>query len=399
MEQHEHRASLKDLAHLADRLHLRSFQCPVITVAGTNGKGSCVALLAALYQSAGSRVGHYTSPHLLRYNERIQINDQPIADEKLCEAFEAIDDVRDDKRLGYFQWTTLAALWLFQRASLDVLILEVGLGGRFDPTNLVDPSVSVITTIDLDHMHILGDTREKIALEKAGILRKDTPFVCGDRAPPAVLKAKARELKTPCFFVNQDYQISETDNAWSFQDGDVNYVDLPKPTLLLDNAAMALKVVSILHPQLPLSLVAIRQGLTQVCLPGRLQVVQGAVCEMILDVSHNRQSLLQLKAFLSQRPCAGRTLAVFGMFNDKPVAETAEIMQTVIDQWFLSELPDARSASLGQLKAAFEGMPSQAFSDIQAAYKAALAAAGHHDRIIIFGSFRTVEAVTQLLLQ
>ena len=379
--------------------------CPVVTVGGTNGKGSTCALLEAMYAAAGFRTGLYSSPHLLRYNERVRIAGREAADAELTAAFEAVEDARvgtggAPTPLTYFEFGTLAALWLFARAALDVVILEVGLGGRLDAVNIVDTDVAVITSIDLDHMDFLGPTRADIAREKAGIFREGRPVVCAEPDPPAPLTAHAAALGAPLLLLGRDYGYVAAATQWEYWGPAGKRYGLPHPALRgahqLANAATALAVLDALHGRLPVAGGAIRAGLIKVVLPGRFQVLPGRPT-VVLDVAHNPHAAQVLAAAAGTMGFHPRTFAVFGMLADKDIAGVVAAIAPRIDRWYLATLPGPRGAGAAVLQAVLQraGVAPdavRAFDDVAAAVAAARGDADEADRIIVFGSFLTVAA-------
>ncbi len=378
---------------------------PVIAVAGTNGKGSSVAMLAAILGAAGYRTGTYTSPHLIYYNERIKIAGTPVSDAVLITAFEKLETARVDTSLSYFEFGTLAAMEIFLDAQVDVAILEVGLGGRLDAVNLFSADVALVTNIALDHTEWLGADREAIGREKAGIFRPHHPAIIGEPSPPAILAKYARQIGAPLYRLQQEYRYHRTDTLhWCWQGQDRGIDDLPLPALRgefqLDNAAAVLMVLERLAPQLSASPEAVRQGLEQVHLSGRFQVIAGQPIECIVDVAHNPAAAAVLAENLRQHRCTGRTLAVVGMLADKAIAEVLSAMNTVIDRWYLGGLEAPRGANSGLLVAALEtaaiDKPHSQFVTVETAYAAALIEAKPNDRIIAFGSFLTARTILQL---
>ncbi len=368
----------------------------VITVAGTNGKGSSVAMLESILLAAGYRVGCYTSPHLLRYNERIRIDGIEVVDEALCESFERIDQARDDISLTYFEFGTLAAFDLFSRANLDVAVLEVGLGGRLDAVNLIDADVALITAIDLDHADWLGNDRESIAREKAGIMRSGLPAVCSDPKPPQSLIEHAVELGVSLYCLNRDYRVQKTAEGWRWQYAENAPIILPLPSLRgefqLQNAAGVAMVLQLLQERLPVAPQQLRQGLLQAHLAGRFELTPGDVVE-IADVAHNPQSAAALAENLRQIPVEGQTLAVVAMLADKDQQAVVALMAPVVDQWFVAGLNVPRGGDGSALAAIVESVTGTAPTltpTVKAALEQARAAAKPGDRIVIFGSFYTV---------
>jgi dihydrofolate synthase/folylpolyglutamate synthase len=390
---------LERVRQVGSRLGLQAMPYPVITVAGTNGKGSSVAMLEAILTAAGYRVGAYTSPHLRSYNERVRMNGRLASDVELCTAFAQIDRVRGETPLTYFEFGTLAALQLFQQARLDVAVLEVGMGGRLDAVNIVDADVALVTTIALDHTEWLGPDRESIGREKAGIFRPQRPAVYNDLDPPLSLVHHAGELRAPLYRLGRDYAYVQGEDAWSWRGRTRRYDVLPLPALAggfqLRNAAGTLGVLEAIEQRLPVSLSAIREGLAQVRLPGRFEQIPGAV-QRILDVAHNPQAAAVLAEALREQPCAGRTLAVFSMLHDKDSEGVMGVMAERVDTWHIAELATVRAASAAALVArlsAVTAVPIRQHERISLAYRAALAESRPGDRVVVFGSFYTVAEV------
>jgi dihydrofolate synthase/folylpolyglutamate synthase len=378
---------------VAKKLALTSFPHPVITVAGTNGKGSCVCFLETILCHAGYRVGAYTSPHLLRFNERIRISGQEIDDATLCAALQKIETARADISLTFFEFTTLAALLIFQQTPLNILILEVGLGGRLDAVNIVDADVAVITTIDLDHMDWLGHDREKIGREKAGIFRSGKPAVFGDITPVNSILQAAQELAIPLYCLNRDFTYEPKVDSWHWQSPQQTWQHLPLPHLEMQNAACALMALYLLTTQLPVSEMAIHYGIHDAKLPGRWQrLVLPVHC--IADVAHNPHATRWLAQKLNQEPCRGRTLAVVGMLADKDIKNTLAPLVTAIDAWYLGTLSVPRGATATNLAAILSAITDKIcyhYSSVALALEQAISACQTDDRLLIFGSFHTVE--------
>jgi len=376
---------------------------PVITVAGTNGKGSTCAMLEAMLSAAGYRVGLYTSPHLLRYNERVRIAGREADDASLAAAFARVEAARSgkdgDTRLTYFEFGTLAAVDLFLRSALDVLVLEVGMGGRLDAVNAFDADCAIITSVGLDHMDYLGVTREAIGHEKAGIFRAGKPAVLADPAAPASVLAHAQAIGARLLRIGQEFGCDSDSGQWSFWGPTGRKSGLPYPALhgriQLQNASAALAALETLRERLPVSLRALRQGLAEVKLPGRFELLPGHPA-LVLDVAHNPQSAAVLAQNLSDlAPCSG-TSAVFGMLRDKDIGGVVKLLAPHIDRWFVCTLPPPRGAlatELAQvLRQAGVGAVRE-FENPALAYAAACSEAGENDRIIVFGSFHTVADV------
>jgi dihydrofolate synthase/folylpolyglutamate synthase len=378
--------------------------CPVITVTGTNGKGSTCAMLASILRGAGYRVGLYTSPHLLRYNERVVIDGVAQDDAALVAAFNAVEDARtcagSTVPLTYFEFGTLAALWTFARAGLDVVVLEVGLGGRLDAVNAVDADVAVVTSVDLDHMDYLGPTREDIGREKAGIMRAGRAAICGDPAPPAALLAYAAQVGADLLTIGRDYGFVPEGAQWRYWGPGGPRSGLPFPALRgayqLGNAATVLATLGVLRERLPVSGGAIRDGLVAVDLPGRFTVLPGRPV-VVLDVAHNPQAARMLADTLGTMGFHPRTFAVFGMLSDKDVDGVIAAMRPRIDHWIVATLPSARGGSAALMRerlvaAGVAGADIRTCENIEAAWRDAQAIAGEADRIVVFGSFLTVAA-------
>ena len=380
--------------------------CPVVTVGGTNGKGSTCAMLEAILVAAGYRVGLYTSPHLRLYNERVRIAGECVADADLVAAFNAVEDARAGSAdsvgtpLTYFEFGTLAALWLFARANLDALILEVGLGGRLDAVNLIDADVAVVTSVDLDHMDYLGATREDIGREKAGIFRAGRPAVCGERNPPASLVDAARAIGARLIQIGRDFDFVVEGRQWRYRGAGGDRYGLPAPALRGDhqfgNAAVALTALDLLRERLAVPTGAIRDGLVSVELPGRFQVLAGRPT-IVLDVAHNPHAARALSASLGAMGFFRATYAVLGMYADKDIRAVVDAMKARVDRWYVAGLPGARGAPtltiVEKLRAAGVAQAAiHAFDSVAGAYRAACDAASDADRIIVFGSFLTVAA-------
>lgn len=390
---------LERVAAVLQRMKPGELKFTVISVAGTNGKGSCVALLDAIYRAAGYSVGAYTSPHLKNYNERISIDGVTVSDQQLCEVFDRIDQCRGEISLTYFEFGTLAAIALMVDADVDVAILEVGLGGRLDAVNIFDADVALISSIGMDHQEWLGNDREKIALEKAGIARAGKPVVCGEIHPPESLEMYLQDIHAPLFLINRDFFVERTQSdisseSWSWTDGEKRRASLPLPALRgemqLVNAASVLKVIHLLMTKLPVSQSNIRQGLASVYLPARFQVIPGDI-PVIVDVAHNVQAAEALAGNLKSLACKGSTMAVFGCFRDKDIRGIVEQMAPVIDHWFVATLDgprarDARDIAQHITQITCDSMVTICES-IEVAKESAIAAASPGDCVVLFGSF------------
>ena len=388
---------LERVAGVAARLNLQDMQPVIVSVAGTNGKGSSVAMLESILRQAGYRVGSYTSPHLFRYNERILIDGEAIDDASLCDAFAAVDAGRGDTTLSYFEFGTLAALWLFRQLSPDAVLLEVGLGGRLDAVNVMDADVALVTAVDIDHSHWLGNDRETIGREKAGIFRAGRPAVCSDADAPGSLLAVASGLGADWYGLGEQFHIDLLADAWHWQGPDSRHDDLPLPSLpghhQLNNAAGVLMVLDCLRDRLPVPPNAIRAGLAGASLPGRCEVIAGPV-ELVLDVSHNPHGAAALADMLAGRVCRGRTHLVLGMLEDKDADGTISALLPVTDHWYLASLDPAPGHTAKQLRTQVRQQSADAatdcFPDVAGAIRQAFANAVPGDRVVVCGSFHTV---------
>ena len=371
--------------------------CPVITVGGTNGKGSTVAMLEAMTLAAGYHCGVYTSPHLRCYNERVRIDGEPVSDAALCESFARIDHARDGISLTYFEFGTLAALDLFARARLDLVVLEVGLGGRLDAVNLLDADVAIVTSIGLDHTDWLGDSLDAIAREKAGIFRADRPAIIGQRDAPATLRAEAIQIGAYPLQLGRELDHTRTAEGWNWSGPDGQRLALPLPTLRgpfqLDNATAAIAALMAVRTALPIPINAIRAGLQRAQLAGRFQVMPGAVT-WILDVAHNGEAAAALAANLRDVARNGRLRAVLAVLADKNPERIVAPICEYVDDWYLAQSDDARALPVTQLSERLQDIigPQQRglFNSVAAALNTALAASTAGDTLLVFGSFTTV---------
>ncbi|MFM4849918.1 bifunctional tetrahydrofolate synthase/dihydrofolate synthase [Aeromonas rivipollensis] len=382
---------LERVGAVARRMGLTRLPFKVITVAGTNGKGSSCAMAASILMAAGYKVGVYSSPHLLRFTERVRIDGAELSDSEHCAAFAEVEAARGEIALTFFEFATLAGLWLFCRAAPDVLLLEVGLGGRLDATNVVESDVAMITSIALDHCDWLGDTREAVAVEKAGVYRAGKPAISGEPNPPATIASEAQRLGACLRQVGHDFHGDEHHTGWDYH-GLNHWLGLPKPALPLMNAVTVLAALESLG--LPLAESAIREGLASARLAGRMQRLQDEPL-VIVDVAHNPHSAAYLASQLRQIPGKGKRRAVVGMLKDKDMAGSLAELDGLIDHWFLASLTGPRAATAEQLVAALgDGQgPAATFDGVSAAYRAALAASSPDDMVIVFGSFYTVADV------
>lgn len=385
--------SLLNIKNIAQELDLLNCFKKVIIVGGTNGKSSSVIFLEAILLAAGYKTGAYISPHILRYNERIRINGRDVDDKTLCQTFNKINIVRADTALSYFEFSTLAALTIFKKQKVDVLILEVGLGGRFDAVNILNADVAIITTISLDHTQILGNTREAIGREKAGIMRAFKPIVCGDPKIPKSIRAAAKKTKAVLYSVNKDFSYIRQKNRWSWQSSLMVLKNLPLPKLPIANAATVLMAIKLLQNDLVIPKRAIIAGLKKAFLPGRAQRIIIANKEVIFDVAHNPESAALLAKNLIERRPEGRILAVVSMLSDKDITATLRKLTKLVNKWYIGLLTGARATSAKRLKQCLikaGGVNFVLFSSIAQALHQAIAECNKKDKIVVFGSFHTV---------
>lgn len=381
-----------EVAKRAGLLETNSF---VITVGGTNGKGTTCAMLSSILNCAGYSTGVYASPHLLHYNERIRLNGDNATDAQICEALEFVESHRGETSLTFFEFGTLAALAVFKQAKPDVIILEVGLGGRLDATNMIDSDISVITSIDLDHCDWLGDTREAIATEKAGIVRHAKPVVVGEPDVPATLPEAIQVVNALPVYVGKDFKYQLNGKCWNFEGISKQLQDLPVPVLPLPNAATVLAVIEQLPSTWAVSEQAIRDGLVQANLSGRFQQISDEPC-VIVDVAHNPHAARYLASKLSEFDDKN-IIAVVGMLKDKDIQHTLDAVLPFIDRWYLADLVGPRAATAEMLSAFLPvDTVKTCFGDVKTAFNAAISNASAKDVIIVFGSFFTIADVLSL---
>jgi dihydrofolate synthase/folylpolyglutamate synthase len=394
---------------VAQRMGLR-FDCPVITVAGTNGKGSTCAMLESILRQAGYKTGVYSSPHLVHFEERLRLSGEMVTADALVAGFAAVEQARvangagEAVSLTYFEFSTLAIFDVMRRAELEVVILEVGLGGRLDAVNIIDTDCAVITSIDLDHMEFLGHDRETIGREKAGIMRSGKPVVVSDPMPPQSVLDRALEVGADLWRVGEDFNVSGDQQQWGWAGRGRRYSGLAYPALRganqLVNAAGVLAALTALREKLPVTAQAVRNGLAFVELTGRFQIIPGQPT-LVLDVAHNPHSVAALAANLDAMGYFPTTHAVFGAMADKDLAPMLAKVGPVLDRWYFTDLPTSRAATGAALKAAWEAqntrkdVSASAFASPSEALQAAIAAADAADRIVVFGSFYTVGGVLQ----
>lgn len=394
---------LERVRTVAQRLDLCQPKCPVITVAGTNGKGSTVKALETIYHCAGYTVGAYTSPHLLAFNERICVHQQPVTDQSLCDAFEIIDGARVDTALSYFEFATLAALYYFRQQKVDVIILEVGLGGRLDATNIIDADLAIITTIDYDHQEYLGDTLEAIGAEKAGILRAKKPFIYADLNPPQSILQIGASLAASSYLYEKNYFIERTDMHWKLSTSTQSVCDLPIPKIQLKSAAAAIMACQLLHHKLPVTHDVFKQAMRSVFVPGRLELCSTLKegVNVLYDVSHNPQSTRLLAKTIkeAQSDARRRVHAVFSALKDKDIVNMLRPLKHVVDLWYVALLETARAADSDYLLTICKKediLVNFCYNDPLVAFDAAFNNATKGDLIVVFGSFFTVAQVRGL---
>jgi dihydrofolate synthase/folylpolyglutamate synthase len=380
---------LRPIANNYDLLH---FDCPVVVVTGTNGKGSCIKLLDSIYKAEGYRVAAYTSPHCFDFNERISINGVPASNAEIINAFTHIEAVLGGECLRYFEFITLAALYIFKQKALDVILLEVGVGGRLDPANLIDADLTILTTIGIDHTELLGNDLAAIATEKTALFRANRPAICGELSPPSNVFDYAKQLNTPLYWIHRDFEYAYNleQRSWHWQMGDVEYHGLPIPQIKLQNAATALAATVVLRNSLPIKKRAIVEGLTNTALKGRFEILEPPY-RCIVDVAHNRQAAEWLTEQLQQLNVKGKIRAVFAMLTGKDVSAIIQCIKPLIAAWYVCPLYGFTRASAHQeiistLQA--EGVAEYAFfPSVDEAYSSAKAAAASTDCVLVFGSF------------
>ena len=383
---------------VATRLGVLHPTATVITVAGTNGKGSTVAMLDSIYREAGYRVATYTSPHLRRYNERIRLQHEPVDDATICAAFAAVERARGTTPLTVFEFGTLAALHVFSEAAPDIAILEVGMGGRLDAVNVVDPDLAVIATLDIDHVEFLGATREAIAREKAGIMRAGKPAVCSDPEAPRSLVEAARTLGTPLALLGQAFHYADHGAHWTWWSGAEVLDALPRPSLhgdyQLRNASGVLKAVSLLAERHPVTRESLVRALATTELPGRFQRSLRDGVEWILDVAHNVQAVDSFVETVQRLPAAHHTHVVLGMLTTKDRSSVMARLSAVADRWYFASLDARHGGTAEDLMAIHAGLgrrgKATAHPSVAAALAAAASAAKAGERVLVVGSFITV---------
>ncbi len=395
--------TLDRVVQVKERLALR-FEVPVFTVAGTNGKGSTCAMLEAIALQAGYRVGLYIKPHLVHFEERCRVNGQSVAAAELLPHFEAVEAARGDVSLTYFEFTTLAIVRLLSMAALDMVILEIGLGGRLDAVNAIDTDCAVITSIDIDHTEYLGSTREAIGHEKAGIMRGARPAIVSDPMPPHSVLEHAQRVGADLWLCGRDFRCSGDSRQWSWAGRAKRLHGMAYPALRganqLLNASGVLAAFEAMQARLPVSAQAVRNGLALVALPGRFQILAGRPT-LVLDVAHNPHAVATLVQNLDQMGFFAHTHAVFGAMRDKDIASMLTRMAPLVDHWHFTDLPVARAAKAADLAQTHGQLANKGpgpvvvscHEDPLKALDAAIRLADPADRIVVFGSFSTVGAV------
>ncbi|NOQ16423.1 MAG: bifunctional tetrahydrofolate synthase/dihydrofolate synthase [Methyloprofundus sp.] len=411
-----HFDTLKDWLHWQEGLHPQSIdlglhrakkvfhalnpekkQPITITVAGTNGKGSTVAFLEAIYRAQGLKVGSYTSPHILKYNERIKINGHPVSDDVLCHAFERIEAVRNKTSLSYFEFSTLAALDIFSRSDLDIQLLEVGLGGRLDAVNIIDADAAIITSICIDHTDWLGDTRTAIAIEKSGVFRQHCPAIVGDIDPPNSLINCAQKINAQLLLINKDFSYKKSVASWNWQCYSKNLANLPLPNLKGEhqyrNASSSLMAVESLQSKIPVSDNAIQTGLENAYISGRFQLIKTKdSAPILLDVSHNPQAAQALLDYLNTEFSELPVYAIFNMMSDKDMQSVVTLMQPKIEHWYISPVNNPRTSKETDTQNIFQNsnikQVSTGYSDFSSTFQSAKKSAdSNQGLLVIFGSF------------
>lgn len=389
---------LQRVSDVARRGNLAALPGKVVLIAGTNGKGTTARTLEQLLLAQGYRVGVYSSPHLLHFNERLRLNGQDVADNAWVEAFQLVEQLRQDIPLTYFEFTTLVAFAILRAEQPDFCLIEVGLGGRLDATNIVEPDISVVTTVDLDHQAFLGPDRETIGREKAGVFRPAKIAVCGDLQPPQSIAVVAESTGATLLQLNRDYHYQQTADSWQWQGLRQQRHQLPLPQVPMQNVATSLTVLEQLEV-LPDSEL-LQQEISRLCLPGRMQWLRQQPA-VLLDVAHNPQSAAYLAAQLQRlKPGYRRVYALVGMLKDKDLTQALLPLTTCVDEWHLVSLPGARGAASELLAAALQGVAPAARAvqhpELAEAYRQVLATAAQQDLVVVFGSFVTVAGILAL---
>lgn len=392
---------LNRIGKVIKRLHINFDFATVITVAGTNGKGTTCAFIENTLREYNHTVAVYSSPHIDYFNERLRINEINVEDEPLIKAFEKIENIRAEISLTYYEYTTLAAFIVLMELKPDYIILEVGLGGRLDATNVIDADVSVITTIDIDHKDFLGDNRESIGFEKSGIFRSNGLSIIGDANPPSSLKKYALSLQTKTFYRDVNFNVNQTKSLWSWSYHDLHLTELVKPFIPLDNVATALMVLAKLN--IPLNSCTVNKLIGKTKVAGRTELIALDKGYALLDVGHNPQAAGYLSAWLSERKYK-RVYAVMGMLKDKDITAVIQNLQYQITHWYIGGLPVPRSANPQDIADILSCNTSSStvnfncFDNVTQAFKMASQQVNEDDLILVFGSFFTVAEIRRLLI-
>ncbi|WP_133130450.1 bifunctional tetrahydrofolate synthase/dihydrofolate synthase [Legionella yabuuchiae] len=396
--QQEMQLGLDRIRYVADKMGLATTEALVITVAGTNGKGSTIASLEAIYHEAGYRVGSYTSPHLIQFNERIRLNINPVTDAALCEAFQVIECGRGETHLTYFEMSTLAALWCFKRYAAEVILLEVGMGGRLDATNIIDSDLAIITTVGLDHQETLGNTIEEIGYEKAGIIRPEKPVIYADNALPLSVLRYAESLNAPVYQLAKAYNYySNSEELQIAYQGEM--INLTRPLVNLNCAVAAVIAAIHLNDRLPVSDMIFDQAMRKINVPGRLTVIPRHPA-IVLDVAHNPQAAELLATFIHQYKPKQKVHAVFAALKDKDLCGLIKSVAKEIDFWYPALLSSKRASTRNDMALAFEQSLVSAtlcYENPVDAFHSALNQAKPKDLIVVFGSFLTVGAILSII--
>lgn len=415
---------LERVKRVAQRMELLPLGCPAIVVGGTNGKGSCIAALESLYTKAGYQAFCYTSPHLFRFNERLRFGGEDLSDERIIESFQAVKSAKNNDALTYFEYATLAALHAIKDLQPDIALLEVGLGGRLDAVNIVDADISIVTSIGLDHTDWLGDSREAIAYEKAGIFRPAQVAVCGDISPPEPIRQQADELGTHLSQLGEDWFVTDNDSGWQWSRSRASESDSPVGSLELQipgqlpsayqrnqgAAVTAIQEMNRLHPEITVSNAQVLTGLESIQVSGRCErrnyeTEDGRVVPLILDVAHNVEACEVLGEFLRERFPGRSAIAVFSALQGKPVPEMVQLLSPYMQRWYCADLGVPRALSSADLAAGLKkGLLAQSessslriMSNLRAAFVAATSAENNEAPVVVFGSFHSVEQCYQWL--
>ena len=385
--------NLERIQLIANKLGLNNFSISVITVAGTNGKGSTIAAIESCYLAQGYRTGVYTSPHLFEFNERVRLNGQAVSDKTLMTSFELVYQQLGEVSLTYFEFTTLAALLIFKNNMPDMLILEIGLGGRLDAVNIVDSDLQVITTIDYDHQSYLGDTREQIGREKAGIIRQNKPVIIMETKTPNSIAETIKQKDAIPYFYQKDYSIDMHENDWAWKTSKTYIDKLHYNNLPISNMATALMTIELLKERLPVDIDVMRQGINTVSMQGRCQVI----CTkpyIIVDVAHNAQSAARFAEFIQPFLSGKRVYAIFSALADKALEQLIEPFAEYVSEWHIAPIASSRAANCEQITNAikkYTNNPCVIHDTIDDAQQGLLANITNDDMIIIYGSFLTVQ--------